>query len=106
MTSAALFPPNPKELESTVATGLRSGADTGVSFSCGSTFVSPAFAGTNPSFTARADTTASMAPAAARLCPVAPLIEERGGGCSPKSDRRARASARSLSTVPVPCRLT
>jgi len=51
-----------------------------------------------------AATTASMAPEAARLCPVAPLMEERGGGTG-KSLRTALDSARSLSGVPVPCRL-
>ena len=49
--------------------------------------------------------TASMAPAAASPWPVTPLVEVTSGPGSPKTLVMARASARSLSGVEVPCAL-
>ena len=47
-----------------------------------------------------------MAPAAPRVCPVAPLVELVGGAFAPKSARSASASALSLAGVAVPWALT
>ena len=105
-TTQALLPPNPKEFDSTRSTVAAVGSRTGSMSRVASRVSSPVFAGSRPSRSASTETTASMPPAAARACPVRPLVDESGGMRSPKTRRMARASATSLSGVPVPCRFT
>jgi len=106
-TIDALLPPKPKALESTAVTGLLSAAATGFRFKAGSGSRQPVLAGIMLLLIHRTDTAALTAPAAPKVCPTAPLRDETGGrGDWPKRACTARASARSLSGVPVPCRLT
>src|SRR3990172_11965942 len=78
-TRQALLPPNPKELDSTAFIFFLIGSITGRRFRAGSGSVQPVLAGTSPSRTAREQTTASTAPAAASEWPVAPFTDDRSG---------------------------
>src|SRR3989339_1895402 len=101
ITRQPLLPPKPKELLSTAAVAWLVGWRNGVRPRAGSGFRQPVLAGKKSLATAIAATTASMAPEAARLWPVAPLMEESGGGAA-KRGRTALASARSVSGGPGP----
>ncbi len=95
-----------KHWKAPAATGLRSGAATGFRCTAGSGSRQPVLAGMMPWLIHSTDTAALTAPAAPRVCPMAPLRDETGGrGDRSKRACTARASARSLSGVPVPCRL-
>ena len=75
---------------------------TGCRFNSGSGTRQPLFPGTRPEPMLMIETAAPKAPAAARAWPVAPFVEDSRGIFSPNRARIARASARSLSIVPVP----
>ena len=104
-TMAALLPPNPKELDSTVFTSDSTGLRSGSSSSAGSGVSQPALAGISCFCSASTQTAASTAPAAASECPNAPFTDESSGLRSPNKACIAFASERSLCMVPVPCRL-
>ena len=80
------------------------GAGIAASSRSGSTAVVFRPPGRSPWRSASAQITASSAPAAPSVWPVAPLVE-LAGTAAPNSAATARASALSLLGVPVPCRL-
>ena len=64
--------------------------------------------GSTPRAMAIAVTAASMAPAAASVCPICPLQVDTGtrSASAPRQRRSAAVSIESLSEVAVPCALT
>jgi len=105
-TTAALVPPNPDDVESTARASIcRTVPCTTSSGISGSFSTRPGVGVTRPVSRVRTHKTASSAPAAPRVWPMALLIEFTGGTTG-NTCASALASIRSLKAVAVPCALT
>src|SRR5262249_42837227 len=104
-TTAALAPAKPDDVDSATRTSHRRASPCTRSRPAhsGSICRSPAVGGTRPRAMTSAHSTASQAPAAPSVWPIAPLIEFTGTAYAPNSRSNARASMASLNGVPVPC---
>src|SRR6185503_9929891 len=102
----ALVPPKPMLLVIAVSRAAARGARTSGSSrampSGSSRLAQPA---TNPRSIMSRQKIASWAPDAAMAWPLCPLVDERGGGLAPNTERTASSSARSPARVEVACAL-